>query len=106
MESSRIYEREAEFFQALGHPIRLKLLDFLKEGPRCACEIEPKFNLDQSTISRHLIILKRAGIVEARKEGVKVIYELKDERVLEIRSILSDMLAKRAREEMELLQAR
>lgn len=103
---SRLYEREAEFFQALGHPIRLKLLDFLKEGPRCACEVEPEFPLDQSTISRHLSVLKRAGIVQARKEGVKVIYELKDERVLEIRKILREMLAEKAKEEIELLKAR
>lgn len=76
--------REAELFAALGHPIRLKLLELLADGPRCACELEPAFDLNQSTISRHLTTLRGAGVLDAHKEGVKVIYAIRDDRVLEI----------------------
>ncbi len=89
----RLYRAEAEVFQALAHPVRLQLLDCLAEGPRCACEIEPEFSLDQSTISRHLIALKRAGLVQARRQGVRVIYELSDRRIRRIRELAQSLIA-------------
>jgi len=76
--------REAELFSALGHPIRLRLLSLLADGPCCACELEPQFDLNQSTVSRHLATLQRAGVLSSHKEGVKVIYRVRDERVWEI----------------------
>lgn len=89
----RRYEREAEFFLALGHPARLRLLELLASKGRCACELAPGFPLDQSTISRHLLTLKRAGILKATKDGVRVIYELADERVLRILELASEVIA-------------
>lgn len=97
------YRTEAEIFQALAHPVRLQLLDFLAEGPRCACEIEPAFSLDQSTISRHLIALKRAGLVQARREGVRVIYELSDRRTRRIRELVQSLIADQAQEQATVL---
>lgn len=88
---------EAELFVALGHPVRLRLLELLADGPRCACELEPQFNLNQSTVSRHLNTLQRAGILRSHKEGVKVSYEIRDERVWEIieraRAVIDDALS-------------
>ncbi len=90
------YEREAELFQVLGHPIRLELLDRLAREPRCACELEPDFTLDQSTISRHLIILKKAGLVQAHREGARVIYTVSDRRIERIRELARSLIADRA----------
>lgn len=100
------YETESEVYQALGHPIRLQLLDFLMEGPRCTCEIEPAFAIDQSTISRHLIVLKKAGLVRAHKEGVRVIYELSDDRVRTIRELVQEMIQDHVREAVRVLRGR
>jgi ArsR family transcriptional regulator len=100
------YETESEIYQALGHPIRLQLLDFLMEGPRCTCEIEPEFDVDQSTISRHLIILKKAGLVRSHREGVRVIYEIEDDRVRAMRKLVQEMIREHAREAMRVLAAR
>lgn len=97
------YRAEAEIFQALAHPVRLQLLDFLAEGPRCACEIEPEFSLDQSTISRHLIVLRKAGLVQARREGVRVIYKLSDRRIQRIRELVQSLIADQVREQTALL---
>lgn len=97
------YKAEAEIFQALAHPVRLQLLDFLAEGPRCACEIEPEFSLDQSTISRHLIALKKAGLVQARREGVRVNYELSDRRIRRIRELVQSLIADQVREHVTIL---
>lgn len=99
------FEREAEVFQALGHPVRLRLLGFLAEGPRCTCEIEPAFDIDQSTISRHLITLKRAGILSSYKEGVKVMYRVQDKRVLGLLRTVSALIKDTMRQELERLEA-
>jgi ArsR family transcriptional regulator len=101
----QLYEREAEFFQALGHPIRLRLLGLLAEGGRCACELQPELEMDQSTIARHLLTLKRAGILRSRKEGVRVIYELADERVLEVLKLTSALIIDSMKERLPALEA-
>ena len=67
---------KARIFKALGHPTRLSIVEMLAEGERCVCEIVPAFNDAQATISRHLDVLLRAGIVRRRRDGVKMIYEL------------------------------
>ncbi len=100
------YEREAEFFLALGHPVRLRLLELLAGGGRCACELESELSLDQSTISRHLLTLKRAGMLKATKDGVRVIYELADERVLQILSLVSEVIIASMSEQLAVLKAR
>ncbi len=97
------YHAEAEIFQALAHPVRLRLLDFLAEKPRCVCEIEPEFSLDQSTISRHLIVLKKAGLVQARREGVRVIYKLSDRRIQRIRKLVQGLIADHLRKQATIL---
>ena len=101
----RLYEREAEFFQALSHPLRLHLLELLRAGGRCACELQPELGVDQSTVARHLLTLKRAGLLRSRKEGVRVVYELADERVLEILELVSQVIIEQAKERLEVLQA-
>jgi DNA-binding transcriptional ArsR family regulator len=73
MEQARI---KAEIMKAMSHPIRIILVDALSKGDRCVCELQPLVGIDQSTLSRHLSQLKRAGIVSERKEGVKVIHHL------------------------------
>lgn len=98
------YEREAEFFRALGHPIRLRLLSLLMEGGRCACELQPELEVNQSTIARHLLTLKRAGILRTWKDGVRVIYELADERVLEILKTASELIIDSTKERLEVLE--
>ena len=67
---------KAHIFKALGHPTRLAIVEMLAERERCVCEIVPAFDDAQATISRHLDVLLRAGIVRRRRDGVKMIYEL------------------------------
>jgi DNA-binding transcriptional ArsR family regulator len=73
---TRPAQAKARIFKALGHPTRLSIVEMLAEGERCVCEIVPAFDDAQATISRHLDVLLRAGIVRRRREGVKMIYEL------------------------------
>ena len=68
-------------FHALSDPIRLEILSFLRDGEKCVCEIVPHLNLIQPLVSRHLKILKDAGIVRCRKDGTKRMYSIVDPRV-------------------------
>lgn len=63
--------------KALAHPARLRIVDELKTGPRCVCEIREWVGSDISTVSKHLSVLKNAGIVVDERRGVQVFYRLK-----------------------------
>ncbi len=73
----KVYEARARIIKALAHPSRLMMLDILQEGERCVCELTEKVGADQSTVSRHLALLKNTGLVEDRKDGVMVYYRLR-----------------------------
>lgn len=74
----------AKIFNALADPIRIEIIDFLRNGEKCVCEITPHLNLAQPLISRHLRILKNAGLVKRRKKGTWHFYSLTDKRILEL----------------------
>lgn len=63
--------------KALAHPSRLLMLDALAEGDKCVCELTELVGSEQSTVSKHLAVLKQVGIVDDRKEGVMTYYRLK-----------------------------
>ena len=83
----RVMERtyiRAEILKALGQPTRLKIIDFLRDGERCVCEIFPAINEEQSNTSRHLNMMVSSGILRRRKEGVKIFYAVKHPEILEV----------------------
>src|SRR4030067_3050514 len=61
-------------FHALSDPVRLDILEFLRDGEKCVCNIVPHLNLIQPVVSRHLKILKCSGLVKDRKDGNKRLY--------------------------------
>lgn len=73
----------AQVFKALGHPTRLLLLEELAGGKKCVCVLTKVAGLDMSTVSKHLLVLKQAGIVEDEKVGLQVFYSLKTPCVLD-----------------------
>lgn len=73
----------AEVLKALAHPVRLILVEALRSGERCACELQELVDVDQSTLSRHLSQLKGVGILAERREGVRRILRLAAPWVLE-----------------------
>jgi len=72
----------ARVFKALAHPSRLFILEQLTDGERCVCELTNMIGSDMSTVSKHLSLLRNAGIVEDEKRGLKVFYSLKTPCVL------------------------
>ena len=75
---------KAEFFKALGHPDRIRLLELLRRGERSVQELQAALDLDQSTVSQQLAVLRAKRIVTARKEGTTVRYAVRDARVGEL----------------------
>ncbi len=69
-------EIRAKIIKAMGHPVRLMMIEFLKVGERSFSEVFALFRLDKSTISKHLLVLKEAGIVSSKKSGADMIYKL------------------------------
>ncbi|MCD6128206.1 winged helix-turn-helix transcriptional regulator [Candidatus Bipolaricaulota bacterium] len=68
--------RVSEVAKALASPVRVRILKILEGGERCGCELVPLLELDPSVVSRHLAILSRAGLVESRREGVRIMWRL------------------------------
>ena len=73
----QLYEARAKVAKALAHPSRLLILDALAEGEMCVCDLTDLVGADQSTVSKHLAVLKNAGIVDDRKEGAMALYRVK-----------------------------
>ncbi|HPN83754.1 MAG TPA: metalloregulator ArsR/SmtB family transcription factor [Victivallales bacterium] len=71
------YEKRARVIKALGHPSRLLMADELGKGERCVCRLVELIGHDFSTVSKHLTVLRKAGIVEMEKRGKKVFYRLR-----------------------------
>ena len=69
-------EIRAKIIKAMAHPVRLMVIEFLKGGERSFAEVFDMFELDKSTVSKHLLVLKEAGIVSSRKDGADMIYLL------------------------------
>src|SRR5512137_241762 len=79
-------------FNALADPIRLEIVSYLRDGEKCVCEIVPHLNLIQPLVSRHLKILKDAGIVRCRKDGTKRMYSIVDPRIFNVVDALTSEL--------------
>jgi len=95
---------KAKIFHALSDPVRLDIIDFLRGGEKCVCEIVPYVDLIQPVVSRHLKILKDCGLLKYRKEGNRRLYSITDCRIFEIvdavGSDLVDALSKRIIEQI------
>jgi DNA-binding transcriptional ArsR family regulator len=83
---------KAAVFNALSDPIRLEIVAYLRDGEKCVCEIVPHLNLIQPLVSRHLKILKDAGIARCRKDGTKRMYTIVDPRIFGVVDALTSEL--------------
>jgi ArsR family transcriptional regulator len=88
----RALQLKAEVLKAMAQPTRLKILECLRGGERCICEIIPAINGEQSNISRHLALMHKGHLITTRKEGVKVMVKVLDPRVFEIVDLVSAIL--------------
>ncbi|WP_217562480.1 helix-turn-helix transcriptional regulator [Streptomyces sp. GbtcB6] len=94
-----LYEAKAEFFRMLGHPVRIRVLELLQDGPKPVRELLAAIEVEPSNLSQQLAVLRRSGIVTATRTGSTVIYELAGGDVAELlaaaRRILTSLLTGR-----------
>jgi len=88
-------------FKGLGHPIRLKIVKKLGKERLCVCELQKDVEFSQSNLSQHLKIMRDSGILAAEKEGLKVMYQIKDENLLQVIDIVKEILDLRYLEEVK-----
>ena len=75
---------EIDFFKALSDPTRLKILDYIRGGEKCICEIIPYTRKSQPCVSQHLKVLKHAGLINERKDGTKIMIKFSSTEIYKI----------------------
>jgi ArsR family transcriptional regulator len=102
MDRSR-YQARARIIKALAHPTRLMMADKLAEGPQCVRVLTKMAGDDISTVSKHLAVMKNAGLVEAEKDGARVFYHLKVPCILGFLSCAEETLKQTVSDQNKLL---
>lgn len=100
-----LVEFRADILKTLGQPTRLKIIDFLRSGERCVCEIFPAIDEEQSNTSRHLNMMLAAGVLSRRKDGIKIYYAVKHPEVLEIVDLATLIMTQEIAGQQRLLRA-
>ena len=95
------YQKQAAIFKALMHPVRLAILDILRQGEACVCHIEMQLGYRQAYISQHLAVLREAGLVQDRRDGWNVFYQVASAEIFDLLEISTAM----AGESLPALQA-
>ncbi len=91
------FTERAMVMKAMAHPSRLLIIDELSRGERCVCELTELVGHDMSTVSKHLSLLKKAGIVEDDKRGLQVYYRLKASCVVSFFKCIESVIEARKR---------
>jgi len=103
-DTKKFYELKAEIIQAAAHPIRLAIIEFLVDGEQCVCDIADFVDAQRSNVSRHLSVMLKAGVVESRKDGLKVIYSLKIPCIAKFLGCVEEVLKERMQSQVDLLK--
>ncbi|MFI7700569.1 ArsR/SmtB family transcription factor [Nonomuraea sp. NPDC049480] len=104
-----LYQAKAELFRLLGHPVRIRVLELLQDGPRSVRDLLAAIDVEPTGLSQHLAVLRRSGMVTAQRDGSTVVYALAGGDVAELlraaRQLLTQMLAGQNELLSELLKA-
>jgi DNA-binding transcriptional ArsR family regulator len=96
---------KSDLLKALAQPTRLRILELLREGEKCICEIIPAINGEQSNISRHISLMQKSHLVSTRKDGVKVMVKIRDPRIFEILDKVNVVLKTQMQEQHQLVRS-
>jgi len=103
-ETTTIYEMKADVLRAIAHPIRLAIVDYLADGEQCVCDIAVHVGAQRSNVSRHLAVMLKAGVLDCRKDGLRVLYSLRTPCVSGFLTCVSSVLREQVRSQNELLK--
>lgn len=100
-----LHQFKAEFFKALSHPLRLAILDTLREGAKSVSQLTQALKVEQSTLSQQLAFLKQKGLLESRRERTMVFYHPKDPEVYTFLDLGRRIFERQLKENQALLEA-
>jgi len=98
------FEARARILRAIAHPTRLFIVHELSQTQKCVCELTQMVGSDISTVSKHLAVLRSAGIVQDEKRGSQVFYKLKVPCVLNFLNCVESVIEYSAREQLDLVK--
>ena len=98
-----LFERQAQIAKAVAHPLRIAVIDYLRDGEKCVCDIAEYVDSERSNVSRHLAVMVGAGVLSYRKDGLKVFYSLKTPCITDFFSCVTRVLKEQAKENERLL---
>ncbi len=90
------FKARARIMKALASPARLMIVDALRRGERCICELQPLFPMNKSTLSRHVAALRNVGIIGERRAGVRVYLRLQTPCILKVFDCMAGVLRSEA----------
>ena len=91
-EEKQLYRLKADLIAAMGHPIRLAIVEYLSKGEQCVCDITEHVGAERSNVSRHLAVMLKAGLLEYRKDGLRIMYSLRTPCILKFLSCVTEAL--------------
>ena len=103
MASMPIYQVKAEFFKTLAHPARIRVLELLRDGDRTVGELIPEVGIEASHLSQQLGIMRRANLVQSRKDGATVVYSVSNPMIFELLDVAKKILTSSLAETRDLL---
>ncbi|MFA5038650.1 MAG: metalloregulator ArsR/SmtB family transcription factor [Candidatus Omnitrophota bacterium] len=89
------YKIKSDFLKTLAHPLRLQVIELLKDGERKAGELVRALGIPQSSLSRHLLALREAGILRARQQGTVIFYAVEDKGIFQVLRPIAELLRKK-----------
>jgi DNA-binding transcriptional ArsR family regulator len=85
------YEGQTQIFKVLTHPVRLAILDILRDGEHCVCHMEAHLGFRQAYISQQLSVLREAGLIQDRRDGWNIFYRVGDPRIFALLDVVQTM---------------
>ena len=87
----RAYKWQARVAKALAHPTRIAILEMLRRGEICVCEMSPELEASQANVSQHLAVLRDSNLVTTRRDGTRMMYRVTDERVFRVLDLMGSI---------------
>jgi ArsR family transcriptional regulator, virulence genes transcriptional regulator len=101
-ENPIIFDLQAKLCQTLGQSVRLKIINLLKNGPQCVTSIAEKIEVPQPTVSRHLTVLRSAGVLTRQRKGAEVFYEITSPKIVEVCEMMREILVDQESHHLEI----
>ena len=101
--SQRLAEFKAEFFKSLANPLRIRILDCLRDGPKAVSEISSQLGVGPTNVSQQLAILRAKNLVSGNKNGSNVYYEVRDPRIFKLLDVGREIFGRQLTEVRETL---